>query len=201
VRDLAAVLAALDLAQKPRMLRARKGPSLPGGMTVLLEIAVGEPESLRFAVAETERTPEVLREVAGFYIEQVLLDGSSDPYRVLGCAPDASAAELRRHMALLIRWAHPDAVPGRRDGMVLDRSIFADQITAAWESLKTPERRMDHDRRAVAAAIRWPEGGDGAWPAAPEPPARPLRAMPPRAPVRRPSLWRRIRNLFRRKRR
>jgi hypothetical protein len=43
-------------------------------------------------------------------------------------------------MALLLRWLHPDVAGGT------ERSVFAGRITAAWDDLKTPERRADYDR-------------------------------------------------------
>ena len=58
--------------------------------------------------AGTNRSEHSLREAAAFYIEQILLHPDADHYRVLGAQPDASTAELRRNMALLIRWLHPD---------------------------------------------------------------------------------------------
>ena len=59
-----------------------------------------------------------LREAAGFYIEQILLHPDADHYRVLGSQPGAANTELRRNMALLIRWLHPDQNNGA------ERSVF-----------------------------------------------------------------------------
>jgi hypothetical protein len=52
-------------------------------------------------------------------------------------------------MALLMRWMHPDVAP---QGDRSDRSVFAPRIAAAWNNLKTAERRSAYDserQRAV----------------------------------------------------
>ena len=102
-------------------------------------------------------------------------------------------------MALLMRWLHPDVA---REG---ERSVFAARIAAAWNTLKTPERRAAYDRERHAAARLRPAGpwralarGLAFWPvapsfgvrgrrgAAPEPPAAAAPVLPagPAAAVR-----------------
>ena len=53
----------------------------------------------------------MVREASAFFIEQILLGPDADSYRVLGADRNAAAAELRRNMALLLRWLHPDMTP------------------------------------------------------------------------------------------
>ena len=84
-----------------------------------------------------------VRDAAGFFIEQVMLFPEADSYRVLGASPTAANFELRRNMALLLRWLHPDI---DQKG---ERSIFAARVTKAWGDLKTPERRAAYDRQLV----------------------------------------------------
>ena len=48
-------------------------------------------------------------------------------------------------MALLMKWLHPDAA---RDG---EQSVFAARIAAAWNNLKTPDRRAAYDSERQAA--------------------------------------------------
>jgi curved DNA-binding protein CbpA len=54
-----------------------------------------------------------------------------------------------------LRWLHPDVAASA------ERSIFAGRITAAWEDLKTPERRAGYDQamggRAGQQATRKPK--------------------------------------------
>ena len=91
-----------------------------------------------------------MRKASAFFIEQILLDPEADSYRVLGADRSATASELRRNMALLLRWLHPDM--DRRG----TRSMFAGRVTGAWETLKTPERRAayDKDRSTREATVR-----------------------------------------------
>ena len=84
-----------------------------------------------------------VRDAAGFFIEQVMLFPEADSYRVLGASPTAANFELRRNMALLLRWLHPDI---DQKG---ERSIFAARVTKAWSDLKTPERRAAYDRQLL----------------------------------------------------
>jgi len=61
-----------------------------------------------------------------------------DPYRVLGIAPTASAAEIKAAYRALVKQHHPDAGGD-------DHTILA--LNAAWEVLGDPQRRAEYDRR------------------------------------------------------
>jgi DnaJ-class molecular chaperone len=89
-----------------------------------------------------------VREASIFFIEQILLHPEADSYRVLGATPQAKTQELRHNMALLLRWLHPDM---DRNG---ERAILARRVTRAWEELKTPTRRAEHDSTAALAENR-----------------------------------------------
>ena len=95
---------------------------------------------------QTERSEAVLRQAAEFFIEQILMSPVSGSYRVLGANRDASGAELRHNMALLVRWMHPDVAAS------VDRSMFAGRVTLAWDDLKTAERRAAYDANEGARA-------------------------------------------------
>jgi len=95
------------------------------------------------------RSGDVLHEAAAFFIEQILLYPEADNYRVLGATPDAAAAELRRNMAWLMAWLHPDRAPKT------ERSVLVARVTRAWNDLKTADRRAAYDeaqRRSVTRA-------------------------------------------------
>ena len=93
------------------------------------------------------RSRETVCEAAAFFIEQILLSPDADSYRVLGARPEATNYELRRNMALLLRWLHPD-----HDGQGA-RSVFVGRVTRAWNDLKTQERRAAYDQsRRIALA-------------------------------------------------
>jgi hypothetical protein len=130
---------AIDLMHVPSQVRLLRSEPLPDDVQVLLRIAAGENEAASAAVSSTGRSPKVVWQAATFFIEQILFAPESDSYRVLGATPQASSSELRRNVALLLRWLHPDLDPDR------DRSIFINRVTAAWNELKTPERRAAYD--------------------------------------------------------
>ena len=140
-----ALRVAIDLFQVPSRVRHVREDALPEDMAALLRIAAGEADAVAAAVETTGRSPELLRKAATFYIEQILLAPGSDSYRVLGCTPSATSGDLRRNLALILRWLHPD-VRGPSEG-----GVFAQRVTSAWETLKTAERRQSYDlsRRSV----------------------------------------------------
>jgi hypothetical protein len=130
---------AIELLHSPSRVRLIRTEPLPDDVLILLRIVAGD-DGLESAVAlSVDRPKETMRQAATFFIEQILFAPDSDSYRVLGAGAQAGAHELRRNVALLLRWLHPDLDP--RD----DRSVFVGRVTAAWNDLKTPERRAAYD--------------------------------------------------------
>ena len=139
-----ALRVAIDIVQAPsRVHHARTSP-LPGGVVEVLEIAAGDEALIARIAHETGRAPSLVVEAATFFIEQVLLYPEADSYRMLGATPLAPSAELRRNMALLMRWLHPDLMK------CAERSVFANRISNAWDSLKTADRRVSYDDQRAA---------------------------------------------------
>ena len=130
---------AIDLMHVPSQVRLVRSEPLPDGVPMLLRIAAGDAQAEQAAVELTGRPREAVRRAAAFFIEQILFAPNADSYRRLGASPQASAGELRRNVALLLRWLHPDIDPRG------ERSVFAGKVTAAWNNLKTPERRAAYD--------------------------------------------------------
>jgi hypothetical protein len=137
--DRMALKVAVDLLHVPSRIRVVRTGPLPEGVPMLLRIAAGERESEQEAAVLMDRPPELIREAAMFFIEQILFAPDADSYRVLGRNPQATPDELRRNVALLLRWLHPDLDPRG------ERSVFVGRVTAAWNNLKTPERRAAYD--------------------------------------------------------
>lgn len=138
--DKMALKIAIDLMHVPSQVRLVRSEPLPDGVLILLRIAAGDADAERVGALSVDRSAEVLRQAAIFFVEQILFAPNADSYRVLGAAPQATAAELRRNVGLLLRWLHPDLDPRGA------RSIFARRVTAAWNDLKTPERRAAYDQ-------------------------------------------------------
>jgi hypothetical protein len=137
--DRMALRVAIDLLHVPSQVRVVRSEPLPDGVPMLLRIAAGDDEAERTAAALTDRSRDVVRHAATFFIEQILFAPDADSYQVLGADPGASAAELRHNVALLLRWLHPDLDPHE------ERSIFVSRVTGAWNNLKTPDRRAAYD--------------------------------------------------------
>jgi hypothetical protein len=143
-----ALEAALYLMQFPSQVKLFRARPLPDGVAALLRIASGDDVILRQASEWLGRDHEIVRRAAIFFLEQVLLDPDADSYRVLGAQPNAENSELRRNMALLLRWLHPDIA--QHTG----HSVFAGRVTRAWNDLKTDERRERYDRGRRIMAMK-----------------------------------------------
>jgi DnaJ domain len=163
--EATALKLAIDLLHVPSQVRQIRSEPLPQGVFLLLRIAAADGDAEVEAAKLIGRSPETIRRAAAFFIEQVLLCPEADSYRILGGHPDTTSAELRRNMALLLRWLHPDM--DQRG----ERSVFAARVTRAWQDLKTPERRNAYDleHRALSArnSYRWNGGTALAQPGRP----------------------------------
>jgi hypothetical protein len=145
---------AIDLMHVPSQVRLFRSEPLPEGVPLLLRIAAGDNEADRTAVELTGRSIETVQRAAAFFIEQILFAPEADSYRVLGASRQASAAELRRNVGLLLKWLHPDVDPHS------ERSVFVGKVTGAWNNLKTPDRRAAYDELRRSQASR---GRPKAW--------------------------------------
>lgn len=133
----------LDLVHMPSRARLLRRAPLPDDVVVLLQILAGQEEALPAASESTGRPADLLLESAAFFVEQVMLHPDADSYQVLGAHPHATNSELRRNMALLLTWLHPDLARQK------DRAVLAQRVTTAWEDVKTPERRALYDKAAL----------------------------------------------------
>lgn len=136
-----AIEQAMALMRMPTLAHAFREASLPADVSLLLRIVAGIAEAEQEAVRASGKPLEIVREAAGFYVVHILLDERSDNYRKLGCTPAASREQLRLHMALLLRWLHPDL---NRKGAY---GVLANRVMQAWGELKDPERRSLLDER------------------------------------------------------
>ena len=130
-----AISVAIDLMRTPSRVWALRSSPLAKGVDMLLQIAAGDVEAESDAVEITGRSAETIRSAAAFFIEQILFYSEADSYRVLGVNPQASGNELRHNMTLLLKWLHPDKEGG------VTRSLYAINVTNAWNDLKTEERQ------------------------------------------------------------
>jgi hypothetical protein len=137
--DRMALKIAIDLMHVPSQVRLYRTGPLPEGVEMLLRIAAGDDEAENTASLLADRPRDIVRQAATFFIEQILFAPNADSYRVLGASAPASAAELRRNVALLLRWLHPDL------DLRGERAIFVGRVTTAWNDLKTPDRRAVYD--------------------------------------------------------
>ena len=206
MRESTALEVAVGLLQLPSRARMLRDGELPSDVEFLLRIVAGDDQALSDAMRTTALPESEVRASVSFYVEQILLHSDADSYRALGAGPEATIDQLRRNMALLLRWLHPDREANSA------RAIYVGRVTQAWNNLKTVDRRAlyDETRKRVAngkSAGKSPHEGVGR-----QPPMRTAAASgyPPRASsplvrsagnrqrpvVRRPSIWRLLGRLF-----
>jgi len=131
---------ALALLHAPGERHALRQRPLPGGMHTLLGIAAGTMSDASAEAARTLGEPEArLREAAQFYAREVLFHPRADAYRVLGVDRNAGAEQIKAHHRLLQLWLHPDRLQGEDD------AIFAARVNAAWNHLRSEDRRKAYD--------------------------------------------------------
>jgi hypothetical protein len=158
MRPSAALEIALALAEQPDSFRGAGYGPLPSGVTLLLEVAAGELAALNAARTMTTRPQAALEQAATVFIERVLFAEAADSYRILGACRTTTRKELRRHMALLVKWLHHDEPDRSPADPRTDKVSFFPRVTQAWEHLKTDSRRAAYDQiltRGSDDITRW----------------------------------------------
>jgi hypothetical protein len=145
--ELEALDVALRMAKQPIIVRKSRRSQLPNGVSHVLELAIGDHKALKVAAQRKELTDQQLREAAEFFVQQVLFYHRANSYRIFGVEANASNQEIRHHMALIMKWLHPDITASSTDEAMMDRSIFITRATKAWEDLKSDKRRQKYDER------------------------------------------------------
>lgn len=178
MREETALELAVGLLQLPSRVRALRDAPLPRDVDALLNIVTDEGRALSDAVRKTGLTERTVSDAASFYIEQVLLHPGADSYRALGASADATNDQLRKNMALLLRWLHPDREANS------ERAIYAVRITEAWNNIKTAERRSAYDavRSGVTSTGTTPRGASHASSATASSPGKDRAAVRPARP-------------------
>lgn len=136
-----AFLHAIQIQSVPSQIKFLRTQPLGSDVHALLDFAVNGTVPDLDRIGLGNRSLLDLHQAAEFYIDQILLHDRSDAYRTLGVLPSASYEEIRSNMALLMKWVHPDG-----SGSV-GRENIAQQVSHAWNALKTAERRNAYDRQ------------------------------------------------------
>lgn len=132
---------AVAALRAPALLPRLRDRPLPEGIILLLQIAAGNAQATNAATGMVNESEAMVVEAAEQFIQQVMFSAGSDSYRVLGLAQDAEANQIKEHYRWLVRWVHPDR---RGDDW---NHVYTDRVTAAWQELRTAERRAMYDKR------------------------------------------------------
>ena len=125
-----ALESAIALRRAPRLVRVMRSTQLPEGLTFLLRILSGEQQALVEAQHVTRLDEEAIISIVEFYVLQVMLFRGASSRRVLGVGPDAERSQIRRHMAYLMNWLHPD-----REANTW-RVAFARRVLDSWHQIE-----------------------------------------------------------------
>lgn len=137
---------AIDLAIEARTRQERAsllsvGP-LPEGVKSLLRIvAEGEWRDHETEHAYRRHSPEEIRAASASFLAAVLFSARSDPYRVLGLAPEARPEDVRENKRLLLKWLHPDRNPAPQEREYLGRVIEAAEAIETGRATAAPGSR------------------------------------------------------------
>lgn len=136
---------ALDLAlamfREPARVAELRERGLSPDLGQVIRIAAGETAAVAAAIERCSESEDTLKEAGVFFLQQVLFAHGADSYRTLGVEPNAPQEQLREHYRWLMKWLHPDR---NQDGW---EAVYADRVNAAWQDLKTPDRRAEYDRK------------------------------------------------------
>lgn len=127
-----------DLWRHPASRHALRAQPLPDGIEQLLSMATGSGAALAQAAAEAGESPARLLEVVRFALREQLFFPGADAYRTLGLSRTAPTEAVRSHHRLLQQWLHPDRCSG-------EDAVFAARVNAAWDRVRTAERRHAYD--------------------------------------------------------
>ncbi len=142
------MLAALELAASPALVRRARRQPLPEGVLEVIRAAAGSEETLAAAARAFRKDPAFVQTAAAFYVQQLLLFSGADSYRVLGVPPGASREQMREHMRWLMAWLHPDRASDSW------RAVFAGRVLAAWREAGGKPPGAPAPARAIASRNR-----------------------------------------------
>jgi hypothetical protein len=140
----------LGVFREPGLVADLHNRELPENLPLVIRLAAGEGAALQSALDTTGETAETLVEASVFFLQQVLFAPGADAYRVLGAHSDAPQKRLHENYRWLMKWLHPDR---NQDGW---EAVYADRVNAAWQELKTPDRRGKYDHRLPSTQMLAP---------------------------------------------
>lgn len=144
-----ALYAAVDLVRMPSLASVMRERPLPSQVRTLIQIAAGDTDVIKGCAQELGENAAFVRMAAKFYIRQVLWAEGADSYRILGANSDASEQDLAENFRWFMKWVHPDS-----GGEARNRTAPAVRVLAAWETLKTKNRRAQYDARRMRKVKR-----------------------------------------------
>lgn len=99
---------AIELWRMPMLAPAIRRQPLPPDVLELIKLAAGSSRALALAREWADWPAQRWRDVACFYLQEIVLHQQADAYRLLGANPDATLNRLGEHRRWMLKWLHPD---------------------------------------------------------------------------------------------
>jgi hypothetical protein len=142
-RDVA-IVDALEMFRNPVQARSHAKRQLPRDMLSVIKIAAGDEATVSQWAQSCDETPDVIRQAAVFYLQQIISQSGSDNFRMLGLLPSASMEDIRLHKRWLLKWLHPDLNPSKWQAALFYRiSAVAETIVQSDRSKQSPAHARD----------------------------------------------------------
>ena len=131
---------AIDVAlSKSRLPPSQKQSALPDNMTDLVRLAAEHKDTLTLYANRKNMKSEQLVEAARFYLQTLILENKTDDHKTLGLTPAATAAEIKDHKRMLLKWLHPDLNKNRWESSLFNRvQLAAERLEAPPEARIVP---------------------------------------------------------------
>ena len=142
---------ALDMAQRPLLVRQAQKQPLPDDVLLLIRIAAHSEEDTVWACRTRARSMDEVREAAVMFLQQVLFHPHADNFRMMGLGPAATLEQVHEHRRWLLKWLHPDRNHDKWESQLFKRVVQASgelqkYIPERGDSLP-PAMPRSHSRR------------------------------------------------------
>jgi hypothetical protein len=116
---------ALDMAQRPLLVRQAQKQPLPDDVLLLIRIAAHSEEDTVWACRTRARSMDEVREAAVMFLQQVLFHPHADNFRIMGLRTTATLEEVHEHRRWLLKWLHPDRNHDKWESQLFKRVVQA----------------------------------------------------------------------------
>ncbi len=125
---------------------------LPNNMSDLVRLAAEQKDTVERYVEQKNLKAEQLVEAAQLYLQNLILNSGEDAHKTLGLKPGATAAEIKDHKRMLLKWLHPDLNKNRWQSALFNRvQTASERLQSTSEAASVQAEGMTPSRSAPGA--------------------------------------------------